>query len=145
MKGGAKFLKPTVSPSLSGQMGIPKPPASLHLSPTSHHWFTPLFHPICSHHLQLLTLIFSVFLYHLMAFSLSTPVFLHHLTRFSCFLDTWAISTRTILHHHNLLQPEFHSLHMLLVLSQDSDTHTSALSNTSFDHQPNPKYNHFCI
>lgn len=115
-------MKPTVSCSLTGQMGIPKPPPTYHLSPTTPHW--PSFYSTLSPYLfihfsfslsQYFTLLqfrgffFLLFLFALL-FSFSTPALLHQLTRFSCFIDTWALYNGSIFLHHDLiLEPDLHS------------------------------------
>ncbi|XVF87455.1 hypothetical protein PTKIN_Ptkin18bG0121500 [Pterospermum kingtungense] len=65
-----------------------------------------------------------------MAFSssLSTPTPLHHLTRFSYFSHTWTHPSGSILHPHDLLEPEF-----VLVLTTNTkrEHKQSALSSSS--------------
>lgn len=154
-------MTPTLSCSLTGQMGIPKPPLTHHLSPTTPHW--PSFYSTRSPHLfihfsfslsQYFTLLqFHGFFFLLFLFSLlfffATPALLHHLTRCSCFIDTWGLSSGSIyLHHDLILEPDVHSslhnnthsklnTHKLLSIKQCLYFHFNIMENNFFSASKN--------
>ncbi|XWS19618.1 hypothetical protein CRYUN_Cryun31cG0031100 [Craigia yunnanensis] len=93
----------------------------------------PVTHPTplaTSHLFTLITLSASLSICNFVAFSLSTPTPLNHLTRFSYFFHTWTHPTGSILHPHDLLEPDF------VFTTNTKQEHTqSALSSTLSDHQ----------